>query len=227
MCTSCHTLYNHSDVSLIPKLCTSKSISGQQCGNNLFKTSFWLGQGSPIKILPYTSLKAALTEMFKRDGFEELIEYWRNRKTTDGRLNDIMDGTMWKTFKDIDGDAFTSKPRQLLLCLNLDWFNPNSGATSLSHSTGAMYVTVLNLPREIRNSPENVILLSVIPGRKEPKTTNMNNIMKLVVDDLEDLFAGINITTSNSKDVPVPIRAALFTLAADAPAFRFVHTEEK
>ena len=37
------------------------------------------------------------------------------------------------------------------------------------YSTGVIYLTSLNLPRNERYKPENIILIGIIPGPKEPK----------------------------------------------------------
>jgi len=52
------------------------------------------------------------------------------------------------------------------LALNVDWFQPFEYTT---HSTGAIYGVVCNLPRECRFKPENILTLGVMPGPNEPK----------------------------------------------------------
>lgn len=49
--------------------------------------------------------------------------------------------------------------------LNLDFFQPYK---HVQYSLGAIYMTVLNLPRSDRNKIENVILVGLIPGPNEP-----------------------------------------------------------
>ena len=43
---------------------------------------------------------------------------------------------------------------------------------------------VLNLPRDLRNKPENVLLVGIMPGPSEP--TNLNGFLKPLVDKLLD-----------------------------------------
>ena len=50
--------------------------------------------------------------------------------------------------------------------LNIDWFEP---CELTEYSVGAIYLTVMNRPREIRFRQENVLLIGTIPGPKEPK----------------------------------------------------------
>ena len=85
---------------------------------------------------------------------------------------DVYDGQLWKDFLEPDGEPFLTLPYNYYyyaFCLNVDWFQPFKHTT---HSEGAAYLTVLNLPRKERYLQENVILLGIIPGPSEPKLTN-------------------------------------------------------
>ena len=64
-----------------------------------------------------------------------------------------------------DGQPFLAAPFNYALHLNVDWFQP---FTHTQHSEGAIYLSVLNLPRQERFLKENVILAGVIPGPKDP-----------------------------------------------------------
>lgn len=50
-------------------------------------------------------------------------------------------------------------------------------------SIGAVYASILNLPRSICFKPEYTTLLTVMPG--EPSLTQLNSILKPIVDDLK------------------------------------------
>jgi len=54
----------------------------------------------------------------------------------------------------------------------------------IEYSVGAIYLTVLNIPREIRCKKENIILAGVIPGPTEPEKT-INSYLKLLIDELK------------------------------------------
>ena len=54
--------------------------------------------------------------------------------------------------------------------LNLDWFQPFEHTTD---SIGAMYLSIVNLPRQERFRKENIILLGLIPSMEhEPSCVN-------------------------------------------------------
>jgi hypothetical protein len=58
------------------------------------------------------------------------------------------------------------------------------------HSTGAVYLTILNLPRDIRYLHENTILLMLPPGPHEPSLEQLNECMDPVALDLNDMYKG-------------------------------------
>ena len=66
---------------------------------------------------------------------------------------DVYDGFKWQSMEPwLREDGFTS----LLLQFNIDYFNPYS---HIQHSFGAIYMTVLNLTRELRYQENYVILV--------------------------------------------------------------------
>ena len=102
-------------------------------------------------------------------------------------LTEIYDGFVWKEFFDSES-SFSSK-YSFAFALNVDWFQPYTHTKS---SIGAIYLTVLNLPRYIRYKRENVILLGIIPGPHEPKY-DINSFLKPLVDELQQFWVGINL----------------------------------
>ena len=63
--------------------------------------------------------------------------------------------------KEINGRPFLAFPNNLCLGLNIDWFRLYEHSP---YSAGAMYLVVLNLPRNERFKEENVLL----PGSIRP-----------------------------------------------------------
>lgn len=53
-------------------------------------------------------------------------------------------------------------------------------------------MTVLNLPRGVRNKQENVILIGLIPGPHEPRH-DLNTYLTPLVTDLQKLWKGIEL----------------------------------
>lgn len=189
------------------------------CGQKLLKVIKTPSQSLlyyPRLLYCYKPIIQSLQELILRPTFISQCELWRNRKVTDGVLRDVYDGQVWRDFQEYDGKAFLSAPFNYALCLNVDWFQPYDHT---KHSEGAAYITVLNLPRKQRYLQENIILLGIIPGPKEPPL-NLNSFLHPFVDELLKLWQGVVMTCEGGAKVLV--RAALLCCACDIPAARKV-----
>jgi hypothetical protein len=125
----------------------------------------------PFLMYCYLGLDVSLQSMFDRPNFFNDCEKWRSRSHSNGKLRDVYDGKMWQKFMVYEGKPFLSESGNLGLILNFDFFQPYE---HLSYSLGAIYMSVLNLPRESRFKQENTILVGLISGPHEPS----NGIME-------------------------------------------------
>lgn len=75
------------------------------------------------------------------------------------------------------------------LMLNIDWFKP---CKHTEYSIGAIYLTIMNLPRKERFKQENVLLIALLPAPKEPKY-NLNSMLYPLVQELLEFWEGENI----------------------------------
>lgn len=130
---------------------------------------------------------------------------------------DVYDGDVWKEFSFMQGRPFLSQSNSLALVLNVDWFRPFEHSR---YSVGVIYFTILNLPREVRYLPKNVIVVGIIPGPKEPEKVT-NTFLQPFVTDLQALWEGVYMSIP-SQVLPVRIRAALLCISCDIPACRKV-----
>ena len=92
----------------------------------------------------------------------------------------MYDGDIWKHFR----TNFLSVPYSYLLCLNVDWFQPFKHT---QYSIGAIYVTIQNLPRRERYKPENVLLIGIIPGPKEP-ALSIDSFLQPLINELNEYY---------------------------------------
>ena len=102
------------------------------------------------------------------------------------------------------------------LMLNLDWFKP---CKHTEYSLGALYLTVMNLPRRVRFRQENVLLIGLIPGPREPKH-DVNSILAPLVEELLRFWDGVEISGQSFSKACV--RCILMCVACDIPASRKV-----
>ena len=117
------------------------------------------------------------------------------------------------TLKNLEGENLFSDKYSLGLLLNVDCFNPFK---HVEYSVGAIYLAILNFPRQLRYRKENIILLGIIPGPSEPNL-NMNSYLEPMVRELQQLWKGIEIITPDGVKL---VHAALLCTAADTPATR-------
>jgi len=171
-----------------------------------------------LLIYPTINIKDQLRLLYSQNGFEESCRKWVNRNIKDNYLADIYDGNIWKNFKNQDEDFFTSEhaDTHLGLMINLDWFSPFKNSV---YSTGAIYAVICNLPRELRFKPQNIITLALLPGPKEVKSHHINHYLAPLVDQLLELWNGVEIPTNESPNGKKN-KCAVIYYSCDIPAAR-------
>ena len=166
-----------------------------KCGTTLLKKIKLCHKSKliPKKSFIYNSLISALKKLVQRPHFLSMCEHWRKRssKFPTDFLGDVYEGQVWKSLNVVEKRPFLVLPNNLCLCLNVDWFNPY-GETP--YSAGAIYLTILNLPRTEWYKLENIILVGIMPGPHEPKYCN--SFLKPMVDDFKTLYEGVNMNSS-------------------------------
>ncbi|KAF7347283.1 hypothetical protein MVEN_01483500 [Mycena venus] len=136
----------------------------------------------------------------------------------DKPMKDISDGWGWRAvqsglerrrnglweIRDVDVDEvmqrFVALPNGLIIQINIDWFQAVKNAC---HSTGALYATICNNPRQIRFLWEETILLMMFPGPHEPTQDQWNNVMEICVKHFQKLYAGMSFRV-HGKDEKEP-----------------------
>ncbi len=208
VCNKCHNIYHYEDCkeNNSSKLCSfvlfpnhphyQKRLS---CGTPLLTTVELASQKRilyPYLAYCYISIQESLQKMLLEPSFFEKCEQWRSRAVPEENLNDVAkyDGNVWKEFQSWNGKPFLCKPYCFGLTINLDRFRPCKHS---EYSIGAIYLTIINLPRNERNKQSNVFLLvGIIPGPSEP--TNLNGFLAPLVKEFNELWEG-----SDSNHFPI------------------------
>ena len=174
------------------------------CGTQVLKTIKTTGQPIyyPHLFYCYKPIIESLQDLLMRKNFISNCEVWRTRSVQDGMYQDIYDGKIWQEFLAPNGKPFLSLPFNFAFAINIDWFQPY---THTQHSEEAIYLSVLNLQRKLRYLQENVILLGIIPGPKEPKHTN--SVLQPFVHEMLKLWEGVTMQTHDN--LRVLVRAAV------------------
>lgn len=201
---------------------------GQPCGAGMTRRKVEGGKSMRVPIRPfaYQKFSAFVAGLLSRPGIEDMIDRsWESQNKE--WLTDIWDGSGVRELMGPDGKAFSDGPPgegRLVWNLSVDWFNPLlNKAAGKSISTGSMVMSCANLPPSIRFRPENLYLVAIIPGPKEPSTDQMNHFLKPVVDDLLPAWAnGIYFSRTYRHPEGRNVRSVLCGLVADMPARRKV-----
>ena len=229
-CTTCRSIYNWDECTvrlqsgeLQSKRCSfilfpnHPQVQHQKpCDTVLMKTMKCSGGKTvlyPRMIFTYKSILESLQEMLDRPGFSEKCELCPHQ---DEIYTDIYDGDIWKEFQNSNGAPFLSVCNNFAFQMNVDWFNP---FIHTQHSEGAIYLSILNLPRHERFLQENVLLLGIIPGPKEP-SLHINSYLRPLVDEVKLLWRGVCL--KNLRGVTILVRGALLCVGCDIPAARKV-----
>ena len=126
-------------------------------------------------------------------------------------MSDIHDGSVIKNL--MRPGYFLSKPEHAALILNTDGVQ---AFNSSKHSIWLVYLTVANLPPEIRMNERNILLASVWFGPHKP--SDMSLVLEPVISRIKELSStGITANTpAGKKEIKAMVIAAVFHLPAKA-----------
>eukprot|EP00112_Aurelia_sp_Birch-Aquarium-sp1_P009705 Seg2112.2 transcript_id=Seg2112.2/GoldUCD/mRNA.D3Y31 product="hypothetical protein" protein_id=Seg2112.2/GoldUCD/D3Y31 len=228
VCPSCDKLYTYQQACVSVNGCLQSRLCDyvpfpnhpqqrfrEPCGAGLMKTVV-SADGKrqvlyPKKVYCYQSLKTSIQRLLEREDIRSSL--MQPKETHEDALYDVYDGKVWKSMKDIHGNLYSRDWRNLSVMFNIDWFQPFDGS---EHSLGAMYMVLLNLPREMRFKKENMLLVGLIPGPKEP-VRHVNTYLRPLVNELLSFWKGVYLSSNNESALYC---LALVCISSDLPATR-------
>ncbi|TFK45437.1 hypothetical protein OE88DRAFT_1639914, partial [Heliocybe sulcata] len=105
--------------------------------------------------------------------------------------------------------------------LNVDGFSTEGDTRGPKKSSSIISMCCLNLDVELMSKPENVYLVGVIPGPKEPSTTELNNFVRFFIDVFViSWHRGHHFSRSASSSTGRLVRSAITIVVNDLPAAR-------
>ena len=214
-CPKCDEVYRYDDaVEVCGTMRTGKPC--KSCGSQILKV-VQNNRGSqllyPIKTYCYRPLRTSLQLLLDRPDFYSECEKWKKRQQSE-TFSDVFDGRIWQEFQCYNGKPLLQEPFTYGLMMNIDWFKAYK---HVEYSVGAIYLSVMNLPRELRFRQENMILVGIIPGPREPKS--INSFLSPLVDELLEFIDGVYMNVYSFSN-PQLVKCALLCLACDMPASR-------
>lgn len=229
-CPECYSLYPDSQV--CPDHCTYQPVpDAEMCNTPLYTSRVIRGvtRRFPTRTFLYHDMKAWLANMLSRQDIEVHADrdVFATSSNTTTELRDIWDGKVFKEFKGPDGESFIqpgSREGRYVFSLCMDGFNPFvMKEAGKKVSIGAIYMVLLNLPVDIRYRVENMFLVGIIPGPREPSLEQINHVLRPLVDDLLRFWEpGVFIKQTAQYVEGRLCRAALIPVVCDLPAARQV-----
>ncbi|WVZ89102.1 hypothetical protein U9M48_035555 [Paspalum notatum var. saurae] len=140
-------------------------------------------------------------------------------RTKDGKLRHPADGEAWRDF-DARYPDFAADARNVRLGLASDGFNP-FGNMSIKHSTWPVMLVPYNLPPWICMKESSLLLSMIIPGPESPGN-DIDIYLQPLIDELLDLWGGVNTVDASSKK-KFRLRAALLWTINDFPALAYLY----
>jgi hypothetical protein len=232
VCTDCHKLHNVTKINTYKEEgkinvmnCLNEEFPNnpipshrKQCNNQLsvLKRNKSETIAVPRMLYPKPNIRQQLAMLYQRPGFEKMLKASKEESNV---YSDIYDGKVWKTFPFNGSTFFTAETAatHLGLLFNLDWFQP---FTYTTHSTGAIYASICNLPRSERSKPENIIYMGFLPGPKEVGLERINHYLAPIVDELLELWKGWKVPKTYECSDGLDIKVALIISSSDTPATR-------
>ncbi|KNZ59587.1 uncharacterized protein VP01_169g6 [Puccinia sorghi] len=177
-CAACFAIYP--DNQTAPSCCTYLHIhdkttdsTSAQHDNDRTRT--------PIRQYATQDLVHWLARLFSQPSIEDALDLTatNSRKPYDPtHVSDIQELRIWKEFLGPDGKQYTSSSSNLVFGMFTDAINPYGSRQLGKHVSITFLIMVcLSLPVELRRLPENVFLVGITPGPKEPTVELFNWIL--------------------------------------------------
>lgn len=225
-CKKCCACY----ISPYPEFCTHRETpNSPACGTRLVRLSNHANSSTPI-ITPlrrfiYQPFKSWLARFLSRPGIEDVLITAPSNSPGERLEKDIWDAEAFTQFRGPDGKPYfevSDNELRLVFSLFVDWFNPfGNRASSKSASVGAIYMVCLNLPLHLRYRMENIYLVGIIPGPREPSLHQINHFLDILVNDLIPLWTrGLYFSRTAALRYGRLVRCALLPLICDLPGLR-------
>lgn len=226
-CPRCSWLYapvNGGTGSPYPHRCTNRGPDGRPCNAQLV-TSRVVGtrlEWRAIRRFPYRDPSGFIANLYSRPDLEQLLD--SRRVDVRDPCGDIWDAELLANFVGPDTLPFCTRGGHLAFALAIDWFNPYQNLEAKKKwSIGAVYLVCLNLPPEERFKIENVCLVAVIPGPKEPALEAINIFLDPIVKSFLALWnPGLWIPSTQEYPLGRAISAIIAILVADLLGARHV-----
>ena len=159
-----------------------------------------------------------------RPGVEAAIQR-SGERVRDNTVEDILAAEGVREIKGPDGAPFLSGGQhnelRLLWCLSVDFFNPyhNKIAGKVA-SVGSIVLSCLLLPPHMRHKIENLCLVGIIPGPREPSGEEIDHFLRPLVEVMKKSWTDGAIYRTHEYPHGRLVRSAIALSVNDFPMAR-------
>ena len=227
-CPRCFALYP-SDTEVSSNCSFKETPTGKPCDEPLVRSRRTGTTTRNVFVREYfhQSLEVWLGKLLCRPGIEEILDRDVFAEDSGDLRTDIFSGDALRLFLGHDGFVFVPSRKsegRYVFGLSVDAFNPflNKQAGKRASVT-AIYMVLLNLPPSSRYKVENMYLAGIIPGPWEPSLTQINHLLRPLINELLEFWdPGVWYTRTPRCAPGKLVRAALVPLICDLKAARQV-----
>lgn len=180
---------------------------------------------TPSRKYVHQSLKEWVGRLLARPGIEDVLDSTYDRPAAD-RMTDIWDSPVFRNFRDVDKSPFFAKhgnEARFAFSLGADSFHPlGSLEAKQTMSATAIFMVLLNFPKEERFKHKNMYLVGVIPGPSKPSLEQINHALSLLVLEMLEFWKGVYYTRTYKFPGGRFSKGALIPLVCDMLAARQV-----
>ncbi|MBW0484025.1 hypothetical protein O181_023740 [Austropuccinia psidii MF-1] len=177
----------------------------------------------PIKHFLYQPFKNWVSRFLQWAGIVEILHQHQQSLIPEGSSKwNIWDGMVCRRFpgtRNINNPPLTSISGALAFSIYVDWFNAHGKSTRMA-SIGPIMLICLDLPPSKRLRPENVYVVGIIPGPKDPTALQLNYLLMPLIKELKELWQGYHFSPTSTGPSGSFIRVAILTAIVDVVSMR-------
>ena len=158
----------------------------------------------------YLPIGPRLARIYGEESLAKLLQAHDGSKHTRWLMWDIQDSPVWKELYSKEG-YFMANNSGVSFALEMDGVNPFHNV-GIQYSMTPIMLTLLNLPRNIRNEFSNIFLVGIIPGNGCSEVTKIDPYLEILVDELLYLTKCKVVDAYQKAPVDIKIKVLLYVL---------------
>ena len=168
----------------------------------------------PARRFTYLPLKPRLSRLFGTSNMAQVLQSHAVVEVSETEpIYDIQQSSAWKKAYSNTG-LFQGDPRGISLSLCTDGVNPFAH-NRVSYSMWPIMLTLLNLPRKLRNRFASILLVGIVPSNGAQEPHSLNPYLNVLVDELLELSSSTLFDAY--QNAPFQCKAALLLHVLDYP----------